>query len=339
MDCLSQKFDRIEQQIKLSYNQLYASQYSSYIDSSNDRVIIPDSVSPSIKIGDYLFDDSVEIKNIIATGGQATLYHGYYKEDGKDYAVKYYENYKDDYEGKEQIENEFKLSNRISHKNIIQVYAIDTKTEGDFTQCFILMELIEMNLYNYIMSYEQENNNKHLPIKIVKEITRNILYGLSCLHNEYSIIHLDLKPQNILVSKDLSDIRITDFGISKSLENTQTLKNRGNNGTKLYMSPEMFAGKPYGYDADIWALGCIVYQMVSGMMPYTSKYNKEIQFIKGCHLGVSSPLELADDDILDIFYDKANRSLLDFVQKCWRGNNLYRPTVDELLEHPFVKLD
>lgn len=51
----------------------------------------------------------------------------------------------------------------------------------------------------------------------------------------------------------------------------------------------------------------------------------------------ATPLEYADDDIKDIFYDKSNRNLLDFLQKCWRPNNMFRPGAKELLEHKFIK--
>lgn len=53
----------------------------------------------------------------------------------------------------------------------------------------------------------------------------------------------------------------------------------------------------------------------------------------------ASPLEYSSDDIKDIFYDKENRVLLDLLQKCWRPNNLFRPTADELLEHKFFTLE
>ena len=103
------------------------------------------------------------------------------------------------------------------------------------------------------------------------------------------------------------------------------------------MSPEVLLSKKYGYDCDIWSLGCIVYTLISGMHPYYTKDKNKIPPSNDFQLiSYSSPLEFADDDILDIFYDKKNRVLLDFVQKCWRGNNIYRPIADELLEHKFV---
>ncbi len=78
-------------------------------------------------------------------------------------------------------------------------------------------------------------------------------------------------------------------------------------------------------------------ELAGGIKPFCTNEpgkvvpNNEIQLIK-----FSNPLEIADENVLDIIYDKKNRDLLDFLQKCWRGNNVYRPIADELLEHKFV---
>lgn len=337
MTSTSSQFDSKEESLKTN-NFFLMSSHVSY-QSLND-VVDMSGIETEPKTGDYLFNNKVQIVNAISTGGQATVYLGYDIEENKFVAVKYYiksMQSEDQIKQIKQIENEFKINQSISHKNVIEFLGVEQKINGDCVQFYILMEFIEQNLYDYIETYKIEKKTQHLPIKIVKLITGNILEGLSYLH-QHSVIHFDLKPLNILISKDLSVIKITDFGISKSLENTQTLKNRSNGGTIEYMSPEMFSGKPYGYDADIWAVGCIVYQMVSGRAPYKSK-QKQLQFIKDNRLCVSSPLEVADDDVLDIFYDKSNRALLEFVQKCWRGNNVFRPTVEDLLKLDFIHTD
>lgn len=104
-------------------------------------------------------------------------------------------------------------------------------------------------------------------------------------------------------------------------------------GTPWYMAPEVILDKPYAYDADIWSLGCIVYEMVCGVKPYgdMTPFNAMMKMAQ-----FSSPLEYADDYIKDIFYDKDNRALLEFLQKCWRPNNLLRPSAKELLEDRFL---
>ena len=197
------------------------------------------------------------------------------------------------------------------------------------------MEYLETNLEDFLDWYRMENTIKYLPLDLVSYITRNILQGLVYLHQN-KIINRDLKPANILLNRDLSEVKITDFGISINVKQSKTLIQRTSGvGTYIYRSPEFAFGKPYGYDCDIWSLGCIVFELVGGMRPHELVEDGSFGF------GIaqfSSPLETADDDVLDIIYDRKNRVLLDFLQKCWRGNNKYRPDAKELLNHKFVEI-
>ena len=101
------------------------------------------------------------------------------------------------------------------------------------------------------------------------------------------------------------------------------------------MAPEVILEKPYSFEVDIWSLGCIVYEMVSGIKPYydMNPFNAMLKMAQ-----CTNPLEHADENIKDIFYDKNNRNLLDFVNKCWRQNNMFRPSAKELMEHKFLEL-
>ena len=124
-----------------------------------------------------------------------------------------------------------------------------------------------------------------------------------------------------------------DFGISTKVKDSETFKSRSVLGTPWYMAPEVILEKPYAFEADIWSIGCILYELISGVKPYNDN-NPFTAMLKMAQY--SSPLEYASDEIKDIFYDKGNRNLLDFLQKCWRANNLFRPTAIELMEHKFL---
>jgi serine/threonine protein kinase len=133
----------------------------------------------------------------------------------------------------------------------------------------------------------------------------------------------------------LTEIKIADFGICTKVKECETFKQRSLLGTPYYMAPEVIMEKPYSFEVDIWSLGCIVYELVCGVKPYadiSNPFNAMYQMVQ-----YASPLEYADDNIKDIFFDKSNRGLLDFLQKCWRPNNSFRPLATELLDHKFLK--
>ena len=98
------------------------------------------------------------------------------------------------------------------------------------------------------------------------------------------------------------------------------------------MSPEVILEKPYSYDADIWSFGCIIFELVSGVKPYSdmNPFNAMYKMTQ-----YTSPLEYADESVQDIFYHKSNRNLLDLLQKCWRPNGVFRPSAAELMQHSF----
>lgn len=133
----------------------------------------------------------------------------------------------------------------------------------------------------------------------------------------------------------MKDIKIADFGVSTKVKESETIKKRTAIGTPWYMSPEIISEKPYGYDADIWSFGCILFEIVGGFKPfhdmnYVNAMIKMTQY--------SSPLEYATEEVQDIIYDKSNRSFLDLLFKCWRSNNMFRPVAQELMKHKFFEL-
>ena len=305
-------------------------------DNINSKIDDSQSLALDLKIGSYIFNNKIKIIKKLGEGSQGGVYLGLIEEQQTYVAIKYYNIVGSD--RVDRIEKEFKLLEQLDNEHIVQYIECNTeKSEFSPTSKIkIVMEYLEMNLMQFIKQYQKEKETKYLPIPLVSEITRQILLGLQYLHKN-KIIHRDLKPENILMNYNEKIVKICDFGISTAVDNRKTLLIRSIAGTKVYMAPEVLLQKKYGYDCDIWSLGCIVYTLVSGMHPYyTRDKNKHLPENDLQLVSYSSPLEFADDDILDIFYKKENRVLLDFVQKCWRGNNVYRPIADELLEHKFV---
>ena len=331
--------------------------------SSSSGISIISAITEGLEIGSYTFDGAVKISKLLGEGAQAKVYLGITEdeedEDNSEQLVMAIKHFSfDTGKNKESINKEIDtLVNKcqtlkeLTHDNIIQYFDCESEYKED-TQNYIVniaMEYQETNLTDFMKKYTIKNKIKTLPINLIARITKKIVEGLVYLH-EHKIIHRDLKPENILMSADSNAVKIGDFGISVWIKESQNkMKNKLYNytrdfmkrsvaGTGIYMAPEVLLCNPYGYDCDIWSLGCIVFEMAGGIKPFCSNEpgkivpTTELQLVK-----YSNPLEIADESVKDIIYDKKNRQLLDFLQKCWRGNNVYRPSAKELLQHPFLK--
>lgn len=110
-------------------------------------------------------------------------------------------------------------------------------------------------------------------MECTKYYTAELILALEFLHSK-GIIHRDLKPENILLD-DNWHLRITDFGSAKILsqedkvqDSVNTNRRRSFVGTAQFVSPEVLSNNPTTYASDLWALGCIIYQMVAGEMPF-----------------------------------------------------------------------
>ncbi|KAJ5067456.1 palmitoyltransferase [Anaeramoeba ignava] len=195
----------------------------------------------------------LEIKSEpFATGGTAQMFKAKWK--GKDVAIKRLM-FLNDPKKNQQIENEIKLSMKLSHPHIIKMYG---KTEMD-------------NKMGIIMEYaEQGDLSKKIPnLKYEEQIeySLQIIEGIDYLHSNL-IIHRDLKPENILISNNQT--KITDFGISKVRKHT--LQVTSAIISLHYSAPEMFEqGKKYDNSCDIFSLSMILYEIFSKKKPFENE--------------------------------------------------------------------
>ncbi|KAM8870341.1 serine/threonine-protein kinase Nek10 isoform 2-T2 [Spinachia spinachia] len=151
---------------------------------------------------------------------------------------------------------------QMTHPNIVKYYK--TFLEGD--RLYIVMELIEgVPLAEHLNSL----NEKHQ--KLTEDRLWNIFIqmclGLRYLHKEKRIVHRDLTPNNVMLGEK-DKVTITDFGLAKQKQENSKLTSVV--GTILYSCPEVVKNEPYGEKADVWALGCILYQMAALQPPFNS---------------------------------------------------------------------
>ena len=157
----------------------------------------------------------------------------------------------------QRFKQELILARKVTHKNVVRTYDL-----GEFEGTrFITMEFIEGR---DLKSLVQEKGK--LPPEEVAAIIRQVCRGLAAAHNE-GVVHRDLKPQNVMVEAN-GRASIMDFGIARSVEQSGLTVSGAMLGTPDYMSPEQAMGQGADARSDIFALGLILYESLTGQLPY-----------------------------------------------------------------------
>jgi serine/threonine protein kinase/Flp pilus assembly protein TadD len=205
-----------------------------------------------------LFAGRYQIIEELGRGGMGKVYKALDTELNEKIAIKLLKpEVSADEETIERFRNELKTARQVSHKNICRMYHL-TKEEGNY---YITMEYVPgEDLKRLIRKIGQ------MPVGRTISIAKQVLEGLAEAHS-MGIVHRDLKPQNIMVDEG-GNVRIMDFGIARSLA-TKGITGAGVMiGTPEYMSPEQVEGKPVDQRSDIYSLGIILYEMVTGRVPF-----------------------------------------------------------------------
>ena len=174
--------------------------------------------------------------------------------------------YKDE-EAKQRFINEAKAASSLQHQNICTIHEID---ETDEEQLFICMDCYEGQ------TLRQKMKSGLLDIDESIEISIQISQGLSAAH-EKGIIHRDIKPANIFIT-DRYEVKILDFGLAISSGRTHLTQKETTSGTCNYMSPEQVLGERTDQRTDIWALGIMMFEMLTGKLPFDSTYDQSIRY-------------------------------------------------------------
>ena len=199
-----------------------------------------------------------EIVRRVGVGGMADVYLAEDNRMGRKVALKIlHPQYAGDESFVERFKREALSAAKLQHPNIVQIY--DSGKQGDFN--FIVMEYVEgRSLKDYLA---QEG-----PLEIAEagRIAREVLTALAYAHRA-GLVHRDIKPGNILLSED-GKVQVTDFGIARA-EAGSTMTQTGTIlGTAYYLSPEQAQGLQLDGRSDIYSLGVVVYEMLTGRRPF-----------------------------------------------------------------------
>ncbi|MBR2679067.1 MAG: Stk1 family PASTA domain-containing Ser/Thr kinase [Bacilli bacterium] len=211
-------------------------------------------------------NDRYEIVRSIGEGGMANVYLGYDTILDRNVAIKVLRgDLSNDEKFVRRFQREALSASSLAHPNIVEMYDVG-EDDGLY---YIVMEYIEGKTLKQLLK-----KRGTLTLSEAIDIMSQLTDGMAHAHDSY-IIHRDLKPQNIMI-KDDGQIKITDFGIAMALNSTQLTQTNSVMGSVHYLPPEQASGKGCTIKSDIYSMGIIFYELLSGSLPFKGDNAVEI---------------------------------------------------------------
>ncbi|KAF9595630.1 hypothetical protein IFM89_001503 [Coptis chinensis] len=261
-------------------------------------------------VGDYI------VGRQIGSGSFSVVWHARHRVHGMEVAIKEIVMERLSKKLQESLMSEIVILRKINHPNIIRLHDI-IQVPGRIHLVLEYCRGGDLSVYIQRHGKVPEATAKHFMLQLAA--------GLLILR-ENNLIHRDLKPQNLLLSAndDHSVLKIADFGFARSLQPrglAETLC-----GSPLYMAPEIMQLQKYDAKADLWSVGAILFQLVTGTTPYTG--NNQIQLLQ--NIVKSNELRFPPDN------KNLSSDCIDLCQKLLRRNPVERLTFEEFFNHLFL---
>ncbi|KAG5243042.1 kinase family protein [Salix suchowensis] len=261
-------------------------------------------------VGDYL------VGRQIGSGSFSVVWHARHRVHGTEVAIKEIVTNRLSERLQESLMSEIFILKRINHPNIVRLHDI-IEVPG---RILIVLEYCKGgDLSMYIQRHGK------VPEAIAKHFMQQLAAGLQILRDN-NLIHRDLKPQNLLLSMSDNNevLKIADFGFARSLQPSDLAETMC--GSPLYMAPEIMQLQKYDAKADLWSVGAILFQLVTGKTPYTG--NNQLQLLQNVVKSTELQFPLDNKDL--------SAGCKDLCRKLLRPNPVERLTFEEFFNHPFL---
>ncbi|RMG89417.1 MAG: serine/threonine protein kinase, partial [Chloroflexi bacterium] len=209
-----------------------------------------------------LLNGRYQLLERVGSGGMAVVYRALDRALGRIVAIKMlHESFTNDPGFLQRFRHEAHAAANLSHPNIVTVHDIGQ----DGNRHYIVMEYVEGRTLKQIIREAQENG-RFLPISRALDLTIQICNGIGYAHRA-NFVHCDVKPQNVLVTHD-DRVKVADFGIARAISEATQQQQSQVWGTPQYFSPEQAAGEPATPASDVYAIGVILFELLTGRLPF-----------------------------------------------------------------------
>ena len=278
----------------------------------NRFLALPESVSkclePEPKLSDF------QTLQELGVGSFGRVFLVMHKITKAQYAIKAIDKRnKNNIEGKPYFRREIEIMYKIHHPNVVRLFG----HFEDNQNCYFIMEYVNQGNLCTLM---EKQTNKCLEPQIVAGLLKDLIRAVYFLHQmDPPIIHRDIKPENALLAEGLV-LKLTDFGWSNYIDDSGDIRNTFC-GTPIYLAPEMIRGTGHDEHIDIWCIGCLMYELLTGSPPFSGP-NKEGLMLNILHMKINYPKNM-------------NADAKDLLQKILLQDPNQRISLVDMLKHPF----
>ena len=209
-------------------------------------------------------DAEYQILGELGRGGTSVVYRARERELGREVAIKVVRaTHVDDKEVAARLAREARLVAALRHPNIVPLLGVRRLSDG----LALIMQYVPGRTLRRAI-----REQGRMPIALVEHVLRQLAGALDYAHKRHGIVHRDIKPENIYLDEDLGHVLLADFGIARSTESESTLTLAGTAlGTPAYMSPEQIDGDRLDGRSDLYSLGLVAYEMLTGRQPWAGQ--------------------------------------------------------------------